>query len=354
MRRIATMIVLALASACNAEVREVAPIRLEPVGTMGSNDDSAATSTWSRVSPLHPLGYRILVPQPNGVTALPAVYAEDGAYLGVLGTSGDGPGEFREPLFVRFGPGDSLYVFDVAQRVLIFAPTREFVRSVMLPVTPWDAAVLADGRMVVASAIHDHGLPLLVIGPDGQVMQELGGSDSASMAVPSPRRIVPAADGTIWTMPMTGAWRVEQWNLDGKLVGAHDRAPAWYPIIDPTAGSDVPRPSVQDAWFDAAGRLWILGKAVDEQWKKGVDQDVAGATDTTSTIEDPDKVHDTMVEVFDVTSWRLLAEARFDPAYPFAVEPGVIMRVRVENGGRRRAELARLVLDTARAGGARP
>lgn len=354
MRRIATILVLSLGAACKAEVREVAPIRLESVTMLGSNDDSAATSTWSRVSPLHPQGYRILVPQPGGVSALPAVYGEDGKYLGVLGTSGEGPGEFREPLFVRFGPGDSLYVFDGAQRVLIFSPTREYARTIMLPVTPWDAAVLADGRMVIASATHDHGLPLLVIGLDGAVIQEIGGSDSVSMATGSPRRIVPAPDGTIWTMPMTGSWRIEHWDLSGKLLAAHDRAPAWYPIIDAAEGADTPRPSVQDAWFDAAGRFWVLGKALDEHWKKGVDRAVDSVADTTTTIDDPDKAHDTMVEVFDVAAWKMLAEARFDPSYPFAVEPGVLMRVRVENGGRRRAELARLVLDTTRIGAMEP
>ncbi|MEO5826911.1 MAG: hypothetical protein ABIR59_13555 [Gemmatimonadales bacterium] len=354
MRRIAAILLLALGAACNAEVREVAPIRLDPIGTLGSDADSAANSTWSRVSPLHPQGYRILVPQPGGVPALPAVYGEDGKYLGVLGTSGDGPGEFREPLFVRFGPGDSLYVFDGAQRVLVFSPSREYARTIMLPVAPWDAAVFADGRMVVASATHDHGLPLLVIGADGTVVQEIGGSDSASMATVSPRRIVTAPDGTIWTMPMTGSWRVEHWDLSGKLLTAHDRAPAWYPIIDAAAVSDMPRPSVQDAWFDSAGRFWVLGKALDEHWKKGVDRDVDSATDTTTTIDDPDKAHDTIVEVFDVASWKILAEARFDPSYPFAVERGIVMRVRVENGGRRRAELARLVLDTTRIGATEP
>lgn len=354
MRRIAAILVLALGAACNPEVREIAPIRLDPIATLGSDDDSAATSTWSRVSPLHPQGYRILVPQPGGMPALPAVYADDGSFLGVLGALGDGPEEFREPLFVRFGPGDSLYVFDGAQRVLIFSPGRAYARTIMLPVTPWDAAVLADGRMVVASATHDHGLPLLVIGPDGAVIQEIGGSDSASMATPSPRRIVPAPDGTIWTMPMTGQWRVEHWDLSGKLLAAHDRAPSWYPLIHDVATSTTPRPSVQDAWFDAAGRFWVLGKAIDEHWKKGVDRDAMGATDTATTIEDPDKVHDTMVEVFDVAAWTMVAEARFDPAYPFGVEPGVVMRVRVENGGRRRAELARLVLDTTRLGAVAP
>ncbi len=348
MRRIAAILTLALGAACNAEVREVAPIRLDPITTLGSDADSAATSTWSRVSPLHPQGYRILVPQPGGLPTLPAVYGDDGTYLGVLGASGDGPGEFREPLFVRFGPGDSLYVFDGAQRVLIFSPARAYARTIMLPVTPWDAAVLADGRMVIASATHDHGLPLLVVGSDGAVIQEIGASDSASMAAPSPRRIVPAPDGTVWTMPMTGSWRLEHWDLSGKLLAAHDRAPAWYPIIDASAGSDTPRPSVQDAWFDAAGRFWVLGKALNENWKKGVDRAVDSVTDTTTTIDDPDKVHDTMVEVFDVAAWKVLAEARFDPSYPFGVEPGIVMRVRVENGGRRRAELARLVLDTTR------
>ena len=180
------------------------------------------------MSPLHPLGYRIFVPQPGGVPALPVVYGENGEVLGTLGTSGDGPEQFREPLFVRFGPGDSLYVFDGAQRVLIFSPERAYARTIALPITPWDAAVLPDGRMVVSSSIHDHALPLLLVRPDGSTERAIGGGDSVSLATPSPRRVVLAADGSIWTVPMAGRWRIEHWDSGGRLLAAFERTPEWY------------------------------------------------------------------------------------------------------------------------------
>lgn len=349
MRTTVVVIVGIVGAACQDSTRDVAPIRLDAGVTIGATEGAGALATWPRVSARHPGGYRILVPQPGGVVALPAVYGDDGTFLGVLGSAGDAPEQFREPLFVRFGPGDSLYVFDAAQQVLVFGPDRRYGRTIPLPFVPWDAVVLGDGRMVVASSSFDHPLPLLLVGSDGAVVREIGASDSVARATPSPRRVLAGPDGSYWTVLTTGRWRIEHWDTAGALIGVIERTPPWYPPYQrelSLAGGIAPQPTLQDGWFDSEGRIWLLGKAADAKWEEGIGTKTSDAGIEVATIEEPDRVSDTVLEVIDPTTGQLVAEGRFDPAYPFAVEPGVVARIRVTGDGWHRAELAKIILDT--------
>ncbi len=342
MRLIAVALLIVAQAGCGA--RDLAPIRLEPLATIGAEDGDGAMATWPRVSARHPGGYRILVPQPGAVSALPIVFADDGTFLGTLGTRGDGPGDFVEPLFARLGPGDSIWVFDGAQRVLVFGPDREFARSVTLPVAPWDAVVLASGELAVTPAVFGAPLPWLLLDRDGNLLRQIGSSDGT---VPTPRRIIAGPNGTVWTLAMTHRWLHQQWDLEGNLLETLVLAPDWYTAHDELLGPGPDRPpqsAVQDGWVDTGGRLWIVGKATDPNWRDGVTIGSSG----NASVADPDKVYDTVVDVFDPSNGATLAEARFDGAYPFTAEPGVLMRVVTTTAGWHRAELARLLVDTTR------
>jgi hypothetical protein len=335
---------LVLSLACADSDRGVAPIRLEPLMTLGSEVGDGALATWPRVSARHPLGYRVLVPQPGSVPALPVVYDDSGRFVATLGTRGEGPDNFVEPLFARIGPGDSIWVFDGALRVLVFSPERQFVRSIPLPVSPWDAVVLTGGRIAVTPAVFGEPLPWLLLDGDGTVLRRVGESDPL---VPSPRRIVAGRNGTVWTLAMTHRWRMEEWDLEGNRITELTTAPEWFTAHDALTapGPDrPPQPAVQDGWIDTDGRLWIVGKAPDPNWREGVGPPVDGA----SPITDADRAYDTMVEVRDGATGALLAEARFDGAYPFIAEAGVLMRVRTTPAGWHVAELARVLVDNGR------
>ncbi len=335
-------------AACSAGSPDVAPIRLEPMTTLGAESGDGAMATWPRVSARHPGGYRILVPQPGSVPALPVVYGDSGEYLGVLGGQDSLSNGFVEPLFARIGPGDSVWVFDGARRALVYSPERVFARSVALPVAPWDAIVLAGGRLAVAPAVFGEPLPWFLLDSEGGEIRRVGASDSV---IPSPRRIVAGASGTVWTVAMTHRWRLEQWDLDGNLLRRLEDAPEWFVAHDALNGPAPGRPpqsSVQDAWVDTAGRLWIVGKAGDPDWEQGLQ-----ATDGSAAIRDVDRVYDTVIEVRDATTGAVLGAARFDVSYPFIAEPGVLMRVQGTAAGWHRAELVRVLLDTTRLGTAR-
>ncbi len=346
-RLMRSAVCLVLLTGCGE--RDLAPVRLEPLLTIGADEGPGVMATWPRVSARHPLGYRIAVPQPGGVPALPVVFDDSGRYVAMLGARGDDTGGFVEPLFTRIGPGDSLWVFDGARRVVLFSPERQQVRTIALPVAPWDAVVLPGSRIAVTPAAFGNPLPWLLLDGEGRVVREVGTNDST---IPTPRRIVAGLDNTVWTIAMTHHWRLEHWSLDGTLLDSLTTPPDWFTphaTLQGPSPDRPPQPAVQDGWIDTAGRVWIVGKVADAAWRDGIGAPVDGV----SPITDPDRAYDTIVEVFDPATGAVLAEARFDPAYPFMAEPGVLMRVINTPGGWYRVELARVLVDTTRLGGGR-
>src|SRR5664279_3542576 len=114
---------------CGDGDRRLAPIRLESMLTVGVAEGDGVMMSWPRVSPRFASGIRILVPQPGGVNALPAVFGDDGRFLGTLGAEGDAPGEFQGAIFARVGPGDSIYLFAENQRAVVFGDDRTYGRK---------------------------------------------------------------------------------------------------------------------------------------------------------------------------------------------------------------------------------
>lgn len=342
-RAAAVAVLLGLAG-CLGGQRDLSPIRLEPITTIGVEEGDGAMATWPRVSPRHPLGYRILVPQPGAVQSLPLVYDDSGHFVGTMGTQGDGPNDFVNPLFARFGPGDSVWIFDGARRALVFGPDRRFARTVPLPVSPWDAVVLDGGRIALTPAVFGQSLPWWLLDHDGTVIRRVGSSDSL---VPSPRRIIAGQGRTVWTVAMTHRFRLDQWDLYGNHLQQFSTAPAWFVEHDEMRSPGLDQPplaAVQDAWVDTDGRIWIVGKVADPEWREGLGASVDG----TAPIVNADRFYDTVVEVHDGKTGEVLSEGRFDGAYPFIAEPGVLMRVRTTAAGWHRAELARVLVDHGR------
>ncbi|MGH7583287.1 MAG: hypothetical protein ACREL5_08700, partial [Gemmatimonadales bacterium] len=229
-------------------------------------------------------------------------------------------------------------------RALVYDASRHFVRALSLPVSPWDAVILADDRLVIASANADQPLPLLLLNNQGRVIRAING-DSNARRVRSPRWIVRGASGAIWTMPAQFRWRLEHWDTSGVEVAALEREPAWfrpYASLLSTTQRVPPQPSIQGAWFDRAGRLWVLGRSAGRDWGSGL----GPATGRGVVILDPDRTFDTRFEVFNPATARLVASARFDRSYESVVEPGVVMHSVQTSAGWRRAELIRVTLDS--------
>ncbi|HEY3934462.1 MAG TPA: hypothetical protein VGL65_07555 [Gemmatimonadales bacterium] len=347
MRRLMLGIAAGMAAGCGHSARELAPIRLETVMTLGADSGAGAIVTVPSVSADHPGGFRIVIPAASAVSASPLVYDDSGHYRGLL-SAGTGDQQFQTPLFTRIGPGDSVWIFDASQRAFVFDSNLHFVRSVDLPASPWDAQILSDGRLLIAPANADRPLPLQLLTGNGALVRTIGAADSA--VVHAPRWLIPDRDGTFWTMPTQFRWRLEHWDSNGARIGVIERHPAWYPSYAralPTTTSQPPQASILGAWLDADRRLWVLGSTADPQWPTGLGPTHRGERD--QVIVDPDKVFDTVIEAIDPASGSALAMTRVDQAFQSVVEPDVIMRAGDARGGWKKAILVRVVLDGGRA-----
>jgi hypothetical protein len=314
---------------------ELAPFRLRPFAWLGADSGVAAIPTWPQVSARHPAGYRVVVPQPGTSGFVPLVYDDGGNFLGALEPGDVGEAGFVRPLFARIGVDGSIWIFDAGNRVLVFDAMRRYQRTVRLPVAPWDATLLPDGRLAVTASAFGAPHRWVLLEPDGRVVRAVGVGDPS---LPSPQRISAGADGTIWTVAMTHRFQLEQWDTLGQLVRRFDTAPAWFPSyarLEAPGPDRPPLPAVQGIWFDSDGALWVLGKVADPDWASGLGPVVDGS----AAILRPDDAYDTIVEVRDPVTGMVRDAGRFDTSYPFAVEAGVVMRPVVIEGGWFRAEL---------------
>jgi hypothetical protein len=347
MRRFRVVTAAFVVAACVDRGRELAPIRLEPMTTLGAESGDGAIATSPRVSAHHPGGFRIVIPSAGGVATLPLVYGDNGHFLGTLQAGGSVDEQFRAPLFARIGPGDSVWIFDGGARVFVFAPDRTYVRTAQLPVSPWDALVLPDSRMVIAPANADRPLPLLLLTATGAPIRDIGAGDSASDALLAPRWLVRDNDGSFWSMPLQFRWRLEHWDTTGVLLSAIDRRPEWflpYTELLPPSRGHPPQPTIAGAWAERGGRLWVLGVAADPHWTLGLGWRRQGSL--SEVIVNPDKVFDAVLEVIDPRTGSLVATARMDPSYPSEVEPGIILHVKDTPGGWKQAQLLRVIFDS--------
>jgi hypothetical protein len=337
----------ALALTACGIARQLGPIQLVRMGAIGATEGAGAMASAPQVSAPLPGGARVLIPA--GATP-PLVYAANGQFLGNLDAGTDSSDTFDQPVFVRLGPGDSIWVFDAGERVLVFDPDRKFVRAVPLPVAPWDAVVLPDGRILVTTADAGHPLPALLLDDSGRVVRQIGAADTAAMAIQAPRHIFLGPDGSWWTMPTAFRWQLEHWDTLGQSLGTlKEPHPRWFAPYDKLQAGSVsqpPSPTLSDAWFDNHGHLWVMGEVADSQWSKGFGPPPPNdSDDQRAVIIDPDRAFDTMLEAIDPTTDSILAQTRLDASYVSAVEPGVLLRVIDTKAGWKRAVLMQVRFD---------
>ncbi len=338
---------LALASvACGRSSRELAPIRLDPVAMIGDTAGPTVLRSAARVSELHPAGFRIVIPQLGGTQALPARFDAQGHHLNDLGSWGRRAEGFDRPLFTRFGPGDSLWIFDANRRVLIFDTAGEYVRSFTLSANPWDAVILPDGSLLVSTANSGDSVALRHLDAEGRLRRAFR---TGNRVEPGLRQLILGREGRVWAVVMQRQWRVEQWDTAGSFLRGIDRSPEWYPVYQNFRGPQLdaaPLSTLIDGWEDDAGRLWIMGKVADPNWRDGLLPANNGVGDQSAIIADPDRLYDTMLEVIDPATGSLLASTRLDPSYTMVLEPGVIGRMVPYSQGVQRIQLLRASLDT--------
>ena len=119
-------------------------------------------------------------------------------------------------------------------------------------------------------------------------------------------------DGSFWAVPFS-AYVIERWTPDGVLKERWLRKTRWFKPhggrarVDPTM---PPQPVVVDAMEDAQGRLWVLLWVADRNWKSAVRARGYLQGRPRYTYDSGDAYGDSVIEVSDPGTRRLLVSWR--------------------------------------------
>lgn len=327
---------LVLAVACGSDGERVAKecpdcfVQLQYVATIGEGTGEGALTEQSLPLGRDARGRFIAM---SHVEALPILYDDTGAYLGRLGSEGEGPGQFldTEAAFVRH---DSLFVLDARQgRLQVFDEELEPVRSI-LGIAPFFLAVpLGDGRFVTNNLAPGR-LPMTLYGPEGREIVSFGGSatdeEPRYAHLHRPRVLATSSSGGIWSLRSFMEPRAREWSPEGELLRDLPLELSWYEPYtsyrDPSPALR-PAPILTGAWEDADGRLWIVGVGADEGWAEGLGEARAGEGGVPLyPIEDPHGYYDTFVSVVDPElGGAVVRQRRLEAAY-MSPDPWLLMK----------------------------
>ncbi len=311
------------AGACAVHLREV--VRLgtpgDP-GTIGSRPEITRTAT----------GEYVVASVENRGRLL--VFDSRGAFADAFGGNGEGAGEYRVPGRMRPGPDGGLRILDlVNRRITLVSPDGEpLVTTDVRSLHGLDFVTLAAGERHVVSGFGqtDDALSVTtqIVDNDGTGLATLGAAPVASWVVNFFRAPV-ALDrrGRVWTT-RAGEYGFEAWDparRDGpltRLVGEPD----WFDAGPPQPGAPVtaPAPSVVIGLRPHGGLLWAATWVADENRE-------AGPGPAPSPLE-LDRLLDTILDVIDPESGRLVARSRRDEALRGTGDDALLFGVREEGG----------------------
>jgi hypothetical protein len=159
------------------------------------------------------------------------VYAPDGSYVGVLGSIGEGPGEYLAVHGLAL-TGDSVVVLHDDIYVSTFTPERRHARTIRIqhrmhgPIVWIDSEMLAMGGWVPLPSLDT--LPVHLFSPDGSLTNSLGTQNLANPPGPTERILGSGSGGTVWVAE-TNNYRLEELAPDGRtarVVGLRP-PPSW-------------------------------------------------------------------------------------------------------------------------------
>jgi hypothetical protein len=341
------MIVLLAAAACSASdsgelvvqtIRGDAvacrgcAIVLDSIAYLPHPDDSVAVEPWSRVE-RNSRGQFFVI---EGSARRSVVFFDSsGRVAGTFGKPGTGPGEFSRLSEVKVGRGDSLFVFD-SKWVHVFSPSFEYARHYPLAALarpyPGQSVVLRDGRMVLPTSANriallnvdgtlDSASRAGVEGPwQPAALRAIGiwlqGSDTVRCLDCGRRYVGLANDGdAIWSGAMN-IFVIQKHDLSGRLLQQITRDVDWFPPwhSDMPAGNSAAvreyfmRPRLVGAAQNPDGLIIVLVHRASRANPFPPEFDFLGSSP--GKVSAIDLHHETVVEVLDPASVKLLASVR--------------------------------------------
>ncbi|HUF51658.1 MAG TPA: hypothetical protein VMN60_12600 [Longimicrobiales bacterium] len=240
--------------------------------------------------------------------------------LRVHGRRGNGPGEFMAagpPLFLS----DTLVIFDLRlQRVATFTSDQRLFATANVPGRITGYLALPDGNLLVngvmQSAAHV-GYPLHVISRSGRVLSSFGAdlpSYRADLPVLQMRKLASSPDGRFWAAG-NSTFEIELWDAGGTRHLHLTRAGGLFEPWERSPGpvqAVRPNSSLTGVWQEG-GHLWLTFLVPDANWRPTVNLKSRAETPLPPlTPEELKGLWDTVVEVVDFRTARVVARTRFD------------------------------------------
>jgi len=326
-------------------------IVLERETTLGADSGpNVVTSTFFVKRDSRGRLYSVFQFEPSAIV----VFASDGAFLQKIGHEGAGPGEFRYILGLHVADGDTLHLFDVGnQRRTVLSPEYEVVRSHRIPpaLMPDAYAFLPDGALVVNALVPTPagaGYPLHLLTAEGDVERSFGTDDTyitpRTEYTHTVRRVAPGDSG-VWAVPWT-RYVLQLWSRDGTMRRQWRRSVPWfepYEQIEPLSEEGPPAPMVAGLSVDAHGYLWVAVTVADSRWRSNLRRETGpdGPQVFPKAVE---RVYDTILEMIDPGTGRLIVSERLDQKISGFVDANRVFGFRLTPDGGERLDIWRLRL----------
>jgi hypothetical protein len=331
---------------------DVAPVvggqfTLQPVVQFTATIGDGALESVPLMTPRVGGAYHVVTTPWGTGEKLPRLFDSTGKYLRTLGREGSGPREFRAAEMV-YATGDTAMIFDLGTRLMTFvAPPDSFVRSVAWQHRPYTLLELRDGSFVISTGDFTPGPAMLHIARDGSLLSEFGDSVLRQSEESRHRVFAAAPDGGFWSARTQQKLELQKWRAPGDLERTIPLTSSWFsPYTKPTFPSptDPPSPMVMAIWADTDGMVWLIGLVAGERWFEGMGASrELGDGRQSARIEDPDKVFDTIVEVWDPATKTRRWTERLDRFYHAQLGPWLMGATRETFSGFAVAEVVRVV-----------
>lgn len=265
----------------------------------------------------------------------PFVYDSSGSFLQLLGSVGDGPGEYRRPTVIAITDGDTVNVFDRQTGRLTVLSELEFVRSEVGVVRISSAVQTEHGALAVNNARFP-GQPLSYLDRNGQPVRSFGPRTPAPIPPDEYLRIrrvlAPTVDGQLWSARQYFKYELTLWDSTGTAVRTLSPDADWFPnydsLLSPSPGV-IPSPSIKGALVDNQGHIWILGSAASVDWTAGLGGQRTVENQTIYEVTDWSKVYDGIIDVIDAADGTHVDRLRLERQHLLlAIAPGYFGAVR--------------------------
>lgn len=253
----------------------------------------------------------------------PLVYSRQGAFRSEIGRQGSGPGEFLQVVRALSVGGDSLLVLDKANKRMTLVRTSGAVLA-MGPFNDHGLSGLVRGRdsTFVINAIVGTparvGFPLHYVGPDGSPLRSFGAREENPRFRAGEgawtRSLGAARDGGFWAIDRF-QYVIEKYPPQGTFPTAVVRREApWFrssPVgyVRPS-GTDPGGSFVVGVHEATDSTLWIVSVVGDPRW--GSEAGAGRRSASPSASPDLTALHDSMIEVIDPRTWRVISRSRMD------------------------------------------